>query len=105
MFNPCITKKDFYICLDDLKGNRNLEKSIGIIMRKSAAKGNLISSKAPSTRDMLIELLENVMQDDFGTIKWFIYDLDFGRKHSETQDFLEVSYELYDMLTGKIKYN
>ena len=89
----------FVKCIEALKAGDKLQKDVDKLMRE--AKDNIENdfmngaSLMINHEGIVIELLEEIMEDNYNTISWWIYDTEYGKSSpniydSKTKELLHV---------------
>ena len=85
-----MNKKRFVDIINALKSADKLQKDINALMR--TAKENIENDFQNGASLMInhecivIELLEEIMEDDYNTISWWMYDTECGKSKPEIYD-------------------
>ena len=93
-----MNKHKFVKIINRLKEARQLQDNINDLMNK--ARENIendfmnASSLMINHEDTVIDLLQEIMNDTFDTISWWIFETDYGRRESMTQ--------IYDARTKEV---
>lgn len=103
-------KNEFVKCINALKSADDLQNEISELMK--TAKENIENDFMNSAglmvnhKDIVIELLEEIMEDKYNTVSWWIYETKYGKSSPNIYDsnLKEVAYcldtpeKLYDYL-------
>ena len=105
MFN--IKKYDFINTLDYIDRREKLADDIAKAYTKNNIPNDFYADYAhvdSTAFDYIIHLLELLTGDETGWISWFVFENDFGRKHSQCWDedgnafYIDTLGQLYDFL-------
>lgn len=110
-----MNKHKFVKIINSLKEARQLQDSINGLMNK--AKDNIThdfmnaASLMINHEDIVIELLQEITNDEFDNIPWWIYETDYGSRENMTKIYkvgtgeviadIKTAEDLYDFLCEK----
>lgn len=107
-----MNKYKFVEIINRLKESTQLQEDINQLIRKSKdyRESMNASSLMISHEDIVIELLQEMMDDAFDYITWWIYETDYGRRETMTKIYdkndkiiadIKTAEDLYDYLKNE----
>lgn len=99
-----ITKETFVSTMDTLRKQYHQEEAIVLLLQEMTDRDGCNFDVSDKIVSCLIKVLEDMFDDRFGWICWFIYEKDFGEKKLRAYDVnkkgikLNTAAQLYDFL-------
>lgn len=103
-----LTKEEFVKILNRMREVNDLENKIDDLITKSreAMMNDFINGYGfmVNFEDIIVDLLEKLMQDAYGDISYFMYELDYGRSYTEG-DITDKDGNIVDFSTAEKLYD